>query len=84
MLLPRLEADEALARHVLSRLRLLFYAAASLPPALWDRLERLVERYADHPVPLTSSWGTTETAPAATSGTGPAPGAAASGCRWRG
>ncbi|MGE0295736.1 feruloyl-CoA synthase [Pseudonocardia sp.] len=67
MLLPRLEADEALARHVLSRLRLLFYAAASLPPALWDRLERLVERYADHPVPLTSSWGTTETAPAATS-----------------
>jgi feruloyl-CoA synthase len=67
MLVPRLEADEGFARHFLSRLRLLFYAAASLPPALWDRLERLVDRYADHPVPLTSSWGTTETAPAATS-----------------
>jgi feruloyl-CoA synthase len=67
MLVPRLEADEGFARHFFSRLRLLFYAAASLPPALWDRLERLVERHADHPVPLTSSWGTTETAPAATS-----------------
>jgi feruloyl-CoA synthase len=67
MLVPRLEADAGFARHFFSRLRLLFYAAASLPPALWDRLERLVERHADHPVPLTSSWGTTETAPAATS-----------------
>lgn len=67
MLVPQLESDEALARQFFSRLRLLFYAAAALPPALWDRLERLVETYADHPVPLTSSWGTTETAPAATS-----------------
>jgi feruloyl-CoA synthase len=67
MLVPRLEADVGFARHFLSRLRLLFYAGAALPPALWDRLERLVERHADHPVPLTSSWGTTETAPAATS-----------------
>jgi feruloyl-CoA synthase len=67
MLVPRLEADEAFARHFFSRLRLLFYAAAALPPALWNRLERLVERHADHAVPFTSSWGTTETAPAATS-----------------
>jgi feruloyl-CoA synthase len=67
MLVPRLEADDAFARHFFSRLRLLFYAAAALPQTLWDRLERLVERHADHPVPLTSSWGTTETAPAATS-----------------
>lgn len=34
---------------------------------MWDRLERLVEQHADHAVPFTSSWGTTETAPAATS-----------------
>jgi feruloyl-CoA synthase len=67
MLVPRLEADDAFARHFFSRLRLLLYAAAALPQTLWDRLERLVERHADHPVPLTSSWGTTETAPAATS-----------------
>ncbi|GAA1279728.1 feruloyl-CoA synthase [Pseudonocardia aurantiaca] len=67
MLVPRLEADPGLARHFFSRLRLLFYAAAALPEALWDRLERLAERHADHEVPCTSSWGTTETAPAATS-----------------
>jgi feruloyl-CoA synthase len=67
MLVPYLEQDEEFARHFFSRLRLLFYAAAALPQTLWDRLERLVERYSEHPVPFTSSWGTTETAPAATS-----------------
>lgn len=67
MLVPHLEQDPDFARHFFSRLRLLFYAAAALPQALWDRLEHLVEQYADHPVPFTSSWGTTETAPAATS-----------------
>ncbi|MGI8528861.1 MAG: AMP-binding protein, partial [Geodermatophilaceae bacterium] len=67
MLVPRLEADPGFARHFFSRLRLLFYAAAALPPSLWDRLEALVLAHAPGPVPLTSSWGTTETAPAATS-----------------
>ncbi|MCE0766033.1 feruloyl-CoA synthase [Pseudonocardia kujensis] len=67
LLVPRLEADPGFARHFFSHLRLLFYAAAALPQALWDRLEALVEKYADHPIPLTASWGTTETAPAATS-----------------
>jgi feruloyl-CoA synthase len=67
MLVPYLEQDAKFARHFFSRLRLVFYAAAALPQALWDRLERLVEQHADHPVPFTSSWGTTETAPAATS-----------------
>lgn len=67
MLVPYLEQDAEFARHFFSRLRLVFYAAAALPQALWDRLERLVEQYSDHPVPFTSSWGTTETASAATS-----------------
>ncbi|GEL21287.1 feruloyl-CoA synthase [Pseudonocardia sulfidoxydans NBRC 16205] len=67
LLVPRLEADPGFARHFFSRLRLLFYAAAALPQALWDRLEALVDEHADHPIPLTASWGTTETAPAATS-----------------
>ncbi|MFC7655864.1 AMP-binding protein [Pseudonocardia benzenivorans] len=67
LLVPRLEADPGFARHFFSRLRLLFYAAAALPQALWDRLELLVDKHADHPIPLTASWGTTETAPAATS-----------------
>ena len=49
----------------LSRLRFMFYAAAALPEALWDRLRALADDVADHDVPLTASWGMTETAPAA-------------------
>ncbi|WNV89590.1 feruloyl-CoA synthase [Umezawaea sp. Da 62-37] len=67
VLVPRLEADPAFARHLFSRLRLLVCAAAAMPTALWDRIRRLVDRHADHPIPLTSAWGATETAPAATS-----------------
>ena len=46
-----------------SRLRFMFYAAAALPEALWDRLRAVASAVADHDVPLTASWGTTETAP---------------------
>jgi feruloyl-CoA synthase len=66
LLAPRLEEDRELAERFFSRLRFMFYAAAALPPALWDRLSAVAERVADHPVPLTASWGATETAPAAT------------------
>jgi feruloyl-CoA synthase len=66
LLAPRLEADRAFATAFFSRLRFLFYAAAALPQALWDRLRALADDVADHPVPLTASWGTTETAPGAT------------------
>jgi feruloyl-CoA synthase len=44
----------------------MFYAAAALPDALAARLRALASTYADHEVPLTSAWGTTETAPSAT------------------
>jgi feruloyl-CoA synthase len=67
LLVPALEGDRELAEHFFSRLRFMFYAGAALPDALADRLRKLAERFADHKVPLTSSWGTTETAPAATS-----------------
>jgi len=67
LLAPALERDEELARHFFSRLRFMFYAGAALPEALAVRLRELAARVADHDVPLTSSWGTTETAPAATS-----------------
>ncbi len=67
LLAPRLESDPEFARRFFSRLRLMFYAAAPLTDALWDRLQLLAARHADHPVPLTASWGTTETAPLATS-----------------
>jgi feruloyl-CoA synthase len=66
LLAPRLEADRDLAAHFFSRLRFMFYAGAALPETLWDRLRAIADDVADHPVALTASWGTTETAPAAT------------------
>ena len=67
MLLPFLESDDDLAREVLSRLRLVFYAGAALPPSTWRRLEALAARVSDQPLWLTTSWGSTETSPAVTS-----------------
>jgi feruloyl-CoA synthase len=67
MLLPFLESDAELARDVLSNLRMVFYAAAALPPATWSRLEAVARRARDEPLWLTTSWGATETAPAVTS-----------------
>ena len=66
LLAPALETDRAFAERFFSRLRFMFYAAAALPEALAVRLRELAVEHADHDVPLTSSWGTTETAPAAT------------------
>jgi feruloyl-CoA synthase len=66
LLAPRLEADRDFAAHFFSRLRFMFYAAAALPEALWERLRAIADDVADHPVPLTAAWGTTETAPGAT------------------
>jgi feruloyl-CoA synthase len=65
-LLPLLEGDASLARAFLDRLRLGFFAAAALPQQLWDRLESLTARYGGR-MQMTTSWGLTETAPAATS-----------------
>jgi len=65
-LLPLLEGDASLARAFLDRLRLGFFAAAALPQQLWDRLESLTARYGGR-MRMTTSWGLTETAPAATS-----------------
>src|SRR3954454_2989585 len=64
-LLPLLEDDAALARAFLDRLRLGFFAAAALPQQLWDRLEKLSAEHGGH-MRMTTSWGLTETAPAAT------------------
>jgi feruloyl-CoA synthase len=68
MLLPFLEADDALAAEVFSRLRLAFYAAAALAPSTWQRLEAVAQRVRpERPLWLTTSWGATETSPAITS-----------------
>jgi feruloyl-CoA synthase len=67
MLLPALESDEALARNFMARLRGVFYAGAALPQATWDRLQALARRIRGQELWLTTSWGSTETAPAVTS-----------------
>jgi feruloyl-CoA synthase len=66
LLLPFLEKDQRLRRNFFSRLDVLFYAAAALPQNLWDRFLRLSEQENRHPAML-SAWGSTETAPLATS-----------------
>lgn len=65
-LLPHLERDPAAAQAFLSRLRLGFFAAAALPQQLWDRLQKLSAEHGGS-MQMTTSWGLTETAPAATS-----------------
>jgi feruloyl-CoA synthase len=65
-LLPYLEKDDALARSFFAKLRFIFYAGAALPQDLWLRLEAIAVRATGARIPMTSSWGTTEMAPAAT------------------
>src|SRR6476620_8513886 len=65
-LLPFLERDDALARSFFARLRLIFYAGAALPQDRWERLEAVALRTTGERVPMTSSWGTTETSPLST------------------
>jgi feruloyl-CoA synthase len=65
-LVPALESDPELAAAFFSQLRLIFNAAAALPAGLRERLLRLGEATTGQPVPVTGSWGLTETAPAVT------------------
>lgn len=67
LLLPILEADDAMARRFFERLRTVFYAGAALPQATWDRLQVLARRVRGSELWLTTSWGSTETSPAITS-----------------
>jgi feruloyl-CoA synthase len=67
MLLPHLEQDEALRRCFFKKLQLIFYAGAALSQDLWLRLEAVSILATGRKVPMTSSWGATETAPAVTS-----------------
>lgn len=74
-LAPFLEEDDAFAARFFGRLQVLFYAAASLPPAVWQRFERLASRHCDTLPFFTSAWGATETSPLITSVHFPIPGA---------
>jgi feruloyl-CoA synthase len=66
LLVPYLERDEPLAAKFFERLRLILYAAAALTPEMWQRLEDVAMRTTGRAVPMTSAWGSTETAPMAT------------------
>ena len=66
MLLPYLESDAALRENFCRNLDLIFYSGAALPQPLWERLEAVALQVRDTPIPMVSSWGSTETAPMVT------------------
>ena len=66
LLLPFLEKDAELRRNFFRDLDVLFYAAAALPQNLWDKLQKVAQAEGRSPAML-SAWGSTETAPLATS-----------------
>ncbi|MBI5904776.1 MAG: feruloyl-CoA synthase [Deltaproteobacteria bacterium] len=67
MILPFLERDASVRDSFFRRLQLIFYAGAALSQDLWRRLEAVSLEATGRVVPMTSSWGSTETAPLATS-----------------
>ncbi len=66
LLLPLLEADHEARDGLFRNLKILFFAGAALPRNVWDRLDRLAVKVRGESVPITTSLGSTETAPAAT------------------
>jgi len=67
LLLPFLESDAGLRRNFFRDLDVLFYAAAALPQNLWERLGNLARKEGNTRLAMLSAWGSTETAPLATS-----------------
>jgi feruloyl-CoA synthase len=65
MLLPYLAADQALREKFYSRLKVLFYAGASLSQHVLDALQRLAIETTGERIIFLSSLGSTETAPLA-------------------
>jgi feruloyl-CoA synthase len=65
MLLAALRADPGLRERFFSRLRMLFYAGASIAPHVWDGLQQLAVDVTGNGVFMTTGLGSTETAPGA-------------------
>ena len=65
MLVEQLEADAELRATFFRDLDLVFYAAAALSPATWDRLAAVARRAGANPA-MVSAWGSTETSPLVT------------------
>ncbi|MEL6451664.1 MAG: AMP-binding protein [Pseudomonadota bacterium] len=64
-LVAALDADATLRETYFRDLDMIFYAGASLPQDTWSELERMAIDTAGRMPLITSSWGLTETAPAA-------------------
>ena len=67
MLLPLLRDDHGFRDHFFSRLEVMLCAAAALPQHVWSDLKALATNRSGPSVPMVSAWGSTETAPLATS-----------------
>jgi feruloyl-CoA synthase len=65
MLLPHLDAEQALREKFFSRLKVMFYAGAGLSQHVHDAFQQLAVRTTGERVIFLSSLGSTETAPAA-------------------
>jgi feruloyl-CoA synthase len=74
LLIEGLRSRPELRTSFFRRLRLIFYAGATLPAHLWDALVELAVQTKGAAVPLVSAWGSTETSPLATSCYGDASG----------
>lgn len=66
LLAAALRADRKTAASFFDRLSLMFYAGASLSPGVWNDLVSLAHDVAGRSIPMTTSWGLTETAPSIT------------------
>ena len=63
-LLPFFEADQQLRENFFGKVKLLFYAGAGLSQHVWDELDRLSVATCGERIPMITSLGATETAPA--------------------
>jgi feruloyl-CoA synthase len=66
MLATVLEKDDALARRFFKNLNSLAYGGATLPSDLYERMEALAVKHTGYRLPFITGWGSTETAPTAT------------------
>ena len=67
MLLPFFQADEGLRKSLFAKLQAFVYAGAALPPHVAEEYERLGRETVGEPVPMLTSFGSTETGPSAIS-----------------
>lgn len=66
MLATALEKDDTLAKSFFRNLNSLAYGGATLPDDLYERMETLAVKHTGYRLPFVTGWGSTETAPTAT------------------